>query len=364
MRQNSSSLLFVGGLLLGAALFAGCVVESSENTTVDPSGVGGNNTGGTTAAGAGGTSAGAAGEAGTAGVAGEGGSAGVGGEAGAAGEAGMAGAAGEGGTAGIGGAAGSGGEAPASDLRFAHLVHDLGAIDVCVKPVSGTEWQGPIFASAKAGDQFYFPGVSAYLQVDAGQWEVRAVAEGAADCNTPLPGFSDQPMNFGADRSYTVAFLGTASTVIKVTQVEDRAAPAEGKVGYQALSALTGVDPTTFGLLDEESGDLFPVAANVTPLFGDVKGEADPANLRPTWVVVEGENAKLVAQSPARETKAGEVFATFVHGTSLAETKPELKPAAIICQNFLGIDAKVAAGEYATEGSVISKNCVYGATGE
>jgi hypothetical protein len=324
---------------------------------------GGTNTAGTSQAGSAGTT-GLAGEAGSAGTAG---AAGAAGEGGTAGTAGAAGEGGEGGTAGTAGAAGSAGAAPASDLRLVHLVPDLGAIDVCVKAAGTDAWVGPIFKSNNAADQFYFPGVSSYLQVDAGSWEIRAVAENAADCNTALPGFTDQNLAFGADKSYTVVFQGSAAFAIKVSNLEDRGAPAAGKVGYQALNTLTETGPADFGLLDEDDpqgANFYPVAQNLVPLSTDGKGEYDPTSFRPAWLQSGAATPTVLGLSPKVDMAAGEVYAAFIHGTKLGAAKPELLPSAIICRNYLTVDDKAAANEYAVEGNIISKSCLYGPTGQ
>jgi hypothetical protein len=361
MRQNSSNLTLLGGALLGVAfLFGGCVTESDSPSSPDTSGVGGgNNTAGTSQAGAAGNGAGAAGEAGSAGAAGDGGAAGT---AGAAGEG------GEGGTAGTAGAAGTGGtgDPPAADLRLVHLVPDLSAIDVCLKAAGTNTWQGPVFKEAKAADQFYYPGVSSYLQVDAGQWEIRAVAENAADCNTALAGVVDQPIALGADKSYTVVFQGSAAFAIKISAIEDRGAPAAGKVGYQALNGAES-GAADFGLLNDADPNnpvFYPVAQNVLPLTSGATGEYDPSSFRPSWLQSGTNPPVLLGLSPAIEAQAGEVYAAFLHGTKLSNPKPELQPAAIICRNYLSIAEKTAAEEYATEGNIISKSCLYGPTGE
>ncbi|MCS6901747.1 MAG: DUF4397 domain-containing protein [Myxococcales bacterium] len=367
MHQKSSYLTLLGGALLGVALFSGCVTESDSPSSPDTSGVGGgNNTAGTSQAGAAGSGAGAAGESGSAGAAGDGGAAGTGGTAGSGG---TAGAGGDGGTAGTAGAAGTGGngEVPAADLRLVHLVPDLSAIDVCLKVVGSDTWQGPIFKNANAADQFYYPGVSSYLQVDAGQWEIRAVAENAPDCTTALPGVVDQPLALGADKSYTVVFQGSAAFAVKISAIEDRGAPAAGKVGYQAINGVTEVGAADFGLLDESKPDetvFYPVAENILPLTSGKTGDYDPSGFRPAWLQTGTNPPVLLGLSPAIDAQAGDVYAAFLHGTKPSNPKPELQPAAIICRNYLTIGEKTEAGEYATEGNIISKNCLYGPTGQ
>lgn len=193
------------------------------------------------------------------------------------------------------------------------------------------------------------------------------MAENAADCNTPVNNFSDQPLAFGADKSYTVTFEGSAAFTIKTTNIEDRGAPETGKVGYQAHNALTSTGPTDFGLLDEADPGgpaFYPIAQNLVPLVGDGKGEFDASKYRPSWIVSGAASPTLLAQSPAVDMAAGEIYAAFIHGTKADDTNPALQPAAIICRNYLTIADKTAAGEYATPGNVITKSCVYGPTGQ
>lgn len=328
MRTNSFNSFLLNGALLGVAfLFGGCIIESGENTSVNPTGIGGSNN-----------------IAGAAGAAGEGG-----GTAGAAG-----------GVAGEGGAAGQGGAAPeaSADLRFVHLIPDLGIVDVCARPVGGSQWGKPLFASNSASDSFYYPGVSNYFQVDPGQWEIRLVAQDAPDCETPLPKFNDQTVSFLQDQSYSLIFEGSAAFTIKVTNLRDRGAPEAGKVGYQAHNALTSTGAVDFGLLNETEGDFYPLAQNLVPFTADGQGDFDPSTLRPTWLLSGTTN--LVAQSPAVQMDANEIYAAFIGGTKLSDPTPGLRPAAILCRNYLTVDEKNNAEEYAVEGNIMSNDCLYG----
>jgi GMP synthase (glutamine-hydrolysing) len=392
MRQlRASTVVLLGSLLTGAALVACSVEETDSDPPTVHTTEGG---GGTSTAGSGGTGTAGTGTAGTS-TAGAGGTDAAGGTS-AAGAAGT-GTAGTGtagtGTAGTSAAGGSAGTGSAggpttgtSRIRFVHVVPDLfdaaGNViptDICFRPCAdqvcndsagndaawtATNVVGPFFDKSGATNEFYYPGVSIYTEIDEGTWELRLVNAASADCSAAnkVASASDQVLTAGANNSYSVLLEGENSKAIKFSAHIEHAPPAAGKVGLTAYNSMTESDPDNvntvdFGLLDS-ANNFTPVAGaeNIVALAASGYGEVDP-NASTSFAFIKDAGAattgSLVYASPPFQIDANEWYHVFLHGTKTSETDTKKQPSTIVCRG----DAN---NEPADNTITISKSCVYG----
>jgi hypothetical protein len=231
---------FNQGHFIVLAALCGSVVAFSACGDDDDSPTGAGGSSGTGGAGTGGR-AGTAGTGGTTGSGGSGGSkdagvdardgaggnAGSAGSAGSAGKGGAAGAAGAGGKAGSAGASGAagkdGGSSDASadgdaspmmaNVRVAHLSPGAPAVDFCLAAHGTTVFTGPVLAGQAVLTGLPYASVTKYQTLAAGQYDVRIVAPGSANCATSFGGLPDQtnlPLIAGGS-AVTIAALGELS---------------------------------------------------------------------------------------------------------------------------------------------------------
>ncbi len=200
---------------------------------------------------------------------------------GAAGAGGSAGTGGTGGTAGMGGSAGADADAatdadaapaPKAHLRAAHLSPDAPAVDICLRAHSTTATDpftvGPVLKSLGVTAGLAYPQVTAYLDVDPGQYDVRIVAPDAADCTASLadlPDITDLP-SLPADAYVTAAAIGKlGDSTFKLAPFIDDHSVASGKGKVRFVHASPGTPAVDVGLLaDADAGGGF------TTLFGNV----------------------------------------------------------------------------------------------
>jgi hypothetical protein len=293
---------------------------------------GGGPTGGTTGAAGSGT-AGTAGTSSTAGTGGTSSTAGTGGTSSTAGAGGRAGT-GTGGT-GTGGTGGAGGGSAATALvRFAHFVPDGDAYDVCFRPCPGNDckagsWsdagvQGPVFSGNKDANQFYYPGVSLFFEVDAGTYEIRTVAGAATSCATAVPGIADQTQSFTESHSYTYALIGTVAQGVNVTLSDEPSFPVDGKVGYHVFNALTATGKTDFGI--NETAGFVPLAMGINPFAKSTPVQDQPTTGAPTFLAAGTNNA--VGSGVSQTFNANDEYSVFIYGTKLGDKTP---PGVAVC---------------------------------
>ncbi len=127
-------------------------------------------------------------------------------------------------------------------LRVAQLSPDLPPIDVCVAVHGTTTFQGPVLAAlaASAGDTdaatagLSYAQVSAYLSVAPGQYDLRIVAAGAADCSATLTEVSIGAAEAGVDTSGDVGVDEEASVDAGAGVGVEASVGAEAGVGVDA----------------------------------------------------------------------------------------------------------------------------------
>jgi hypothetical protein len=123
-------------------------------------------------------------------------------------------------------------EAPSTlKLRIAHLAPDAPAVDVCLAPSGSARFSGPVLEGAGGASGLAYGQATRYLDVAAGQWDVRVVAASAADCATPIVP-DTTGVTLAAARAITVAATGLV-------------APGAGQPGFALvpLEDVTQVAP-------------------------------------------------------------------------------------------------------------------------
>jgi hypothetical protein len=148
---------------------------------------------------------------------------------------------------------------PQSFLRVAHLSTDLPPIDVCVAPHGTTTFQGPLIgqlASTVTGTDAASPGlgyaqVSAYLSLAPGQYDVRVVSAGAADCSS---GVSDTTsLTALEDNAHATLLIAgelqptTGDRALTALIIPDDATIACGAASLRAVNAMPAAATLDFG---------------------------------------------------------------------------------------------------------------------
>ena len=108
-----------------------------------------------------------------------------------------------------------------AQIRVAHVSPGAPAVDFCLAPHGTASFTGPVLAGAGRATGLSYATVTRYFSVDPGQYDVRLVAPGAADCKTPLAGLDDFT-------KLPMLAAGTAATIA-----------AEGMLGAQGAAAFT-----------------------------------------------------------------------------------------------------------------------------
>jgi hypothetical protein len=163
----------------------------------------------------------------------------------------------DGGTASDGGSASDGGTpesstGPTALVRVAHLSPDAPAVDFCLAPHGTTTFIGPVLEGAGNATGLSYTQVTKYLPVPVGQYDVRIVAPGAADCSKSLaglPDFTSLPA-LAANGSFTIAAEGqvTAGGVpFGLAAYVDEATVASGKAALRFVHASPGTPAVDVG---------------------------------------------------------------------------------------------------------------------
>ncbi len=345
---SSRSLL---PLLLASVALGACTIRIGSDTggDDDPSSqIYGSQGGSSSVAGAGGSAQAGQAQAGQAGQA----------QAGQAGQA-QAGQAGQ--------AQGGATQGGTASLRFAHLsIPASGSAfeaDVCYRPCTDVSCLagsfsdgnvvGPIFANARAAaklpadTEFYYPGISTFVDIPTGTYEFRLVKGGATDCSTGYgPGWNDQPRQLV--ESYATMIFGGSEAGVTATLSNEPDFTDATKVGYRAYNH-TKSGPLEFGLLSSQG------FLSLLPSVGTTVGQASTDSVgswSPAFVVPEASPVAVVTKAPARDTKAGDSYTVFAFGTTVTDAKPELRPGTAFC---IDSDLSVASGT-----GLIANGCTYG----
>lgn len=194
---------------------------------------------------------------------------------------GVGGMGGDGGTGGDGGAGatGGGGAAPTGRVRVAHLSPDAPPVDFCVDP--GTGFIGPVMGAVVGdADGLAYSEVTDYLELPAATYDVRLVAPGAADCDTPLGPPDTTGVTLPANIDATVAAIGLlapsggAAAFALQVYVDDNSAPPAGEAKLRFIHASPDTPAVDVGTGSEAGDDFAVVWDNVSfPDVGLVNGE-------------------------------------------------------------------------------------------
>jgi len=128
----------------------------------------------------------------------------------------------------------------------AHLVAGVQPADVGYKPASASSFTGPVLQSYGAPDGIAFPQVSAYLELPAGQYLLRAVASDAPDCSTPIDTGMELLVTLSAGTYSTVAAMADGSAMLRA--FPDEPGPWYGGVKLRFIHAAASLGPVDAGL--------------------------------------------------------------------------------------------------------------------
>jgi len=151
---------------------------------------------------------------------------------------------------------------PMANLRVAHLSPDAPAIDFCIQAAGSSAWTGPVMESLGVTGGLAFKQVTAYLRLDAVQYDVRLVSPAATNCNTGLvPDITTLPA-LPANASVTAAAVGLLGGIpaFTATAYVDESAVSTGQAKLRFVHASPDVPPVNVGL----TGMAF------TPIFTNV----------------------------------------------------------------------------------------------
>lgn len=154
--------------------------------------------------------------------------------------------------------------APMAYLRVAHLSPDAPAVDFCIQAAGSTTWTGPVLEGLGLTGGLAFKQVTAYLHLDAVQYDVRLVSPTATNCNTSLGGLPDITTlpALPANAYVTAAAVGLlgGTPAFTATAYIDESTVAAGQARLRFVHAAPDVPPVNVGL----TGMAF------TPIFTNV----------------------------------------------------------------------------------------------
>lgn len=155
-----------------------------------------------------------------------------------------------------------------ASVRIAHLSPDAPAVDVCLAPHGTTTWTGPVLAHAGVASGLAYGSVTAYVDVEARQYDARIVAPGSSSCATPLvPDVTDLP-ELPDGSHVTIAaegLLAGGDAPFALVPYVDETTVAAGKAKLRFVHASPGTPAVDVGV---GGGVLF------TPLFSNVAYQA------------------------------------------------------------------------------------------
>jgi hypothetical protein len=208
-------------------------------------------------------------------------------------------------------------------VRVAHLSPDAPAVDFCVAPVGTTDFIGPVLASIGNPLGIEYTKVTKYLEVPAGQYDVRLTLPNSADCSRMLlPDITGLPALPGG--SYVtlaatglITHDGSGAEFSLRPYVDDLSTSAtQGKLTF--VHASPGTPAVDVGT----SGGIY-----FTPVFSNVEyGGSDSISLSPF------ENVELSARASGTASDviaikgaalpAGASLTAFAIGQLTSDSKP------------------------------------------
>jgi len=113
----------------------------------------------------------------------------------------------------------------------AHLSPNAPAVDFCLRTMGSASFGMPVLRGLMLNGGLAYTRVTQYLEIPAGQYQVRLVAPGSANCDTSLAGLPEYNLpNLPGGATATVAATGLlggmGAVAFTLTPVVDDAAPA------------------------------------------------------------------------------------------------------------------------------------------
>lgn len=221
-----------------------------------------------------------------------------------------------------------------SQLRVAHLSPDAPAVDVCLAPAGSGSFTGPVLEQAGGVAGLSYAQATRYLEVAAGNYDVRVVAATAADCSSPIvPDTLGATLPEGA--AVTVAATGLAAPGdgqpgFALVPFVDETQVGAGKAKVRFVHASPGTPPVDVGA---GSGASFTPLFTAVP-FGEVDAdrapngylETDPLSDATISARATGTTADALVV-PGVTLPAGAIVTVFAVG--LLGSEPPL--AALVC---------------------------------
>jgi hypothetical protein len=148
-------------------------------------------------------------------------------------------------------------------VRVANWSPDAPAVDFCLAPHGSGAFQGPFLGSRITAQQeagtggdagsaaLFFPQVSSYSYMAAGQYDARVVVAAAPDCSTGIVPDATMLPAVGAGAFETIALLGVAQPTgsdpgLQLVGFLDDARPS-GAVALRFIEAAPGIAKADFG---------------------------------------------------------------------------------------------------------------------
>ncbi|HZL21291.1 MAG TPA: DUF4397 domain-containing protein, partial [Polyangia bacterium] len=173
---------------------------------------------------------------------------------------------------------------PPAQVRLAHLAPDLAPFDFCLAPHGTADYGRPLLGGQANADggvaaSLAYPQVSAYLPVDAGRYDARLVAAGAASCASPLVPDATDLAPFTANAAVTLLVAGALApsggdAPLALAVLADDAALAGSAASLRAVNAVPSLPSADFGL-GSFAGGWLPLFTKVG--FGAAATTADPS---------------------------------------------------------------------------------------
>ena len=179
-------------------------------------------------------------------------------------------------------------DAPAAQtfVRLADWSPDFVPFDFCAAPHGTGRWVGPLLAISAALDPdagfagdagahgLTFPGVTAYLGLTPGPYDVRLVAAQATDCSVNITSDATDLPALAVDAHTTVLVVGDATktgndaTLTIIAIVDDVTPPAAGGLGLRFVNAAPSLPSVAFGTGSLATSSFVPLVTGVA--FGTV----------------------------------------------------------------------------------------------
>jgi hypothetical protein len=146
---------------------------------------------------------------------------------------------------------------PIALVRVANWSPDAPGVDFCIAPHGTSAYTGPLLAQESAAIDastlsLVYPKVSAYIQVPPGQYDVRAVVAGAANCATGIGAdlTSAPPLAIGTFATLAIvgrAHGGDGATKLRLAAFLDEGVGSGKKLALRFINASTALGAADFG---------------------------------------------------------------------------------------------------------------------